>query len=98
MLGEAISHYFKGREFSCGETIDSIQWHDSLPAPSNEDIEAAVSAWPSEKLKQGRRTEILAELEAIDFKSIRPLRAGDQARVDELEAQAVALRAELAAL
>lgn len=38
---------------------------------------------------------ILAQLEAIDAKSIRPLREGDMARVIALEAQAAALRLQL---
>lgn len=44
------------------------------------------------------RADVLADLQAIDLKSIRALREGFQPRIDELEAQAVALRAELAAL
>lgn len=38
---------------------------------------------------------ILAALEAIDARSIRPLRAGDQEKLDELEAEAVLLRNQL---
>lgn len=38
---------------------------------------------------------ILAQLAAIDSKSIRPLREGDGARVAALEAEAAALRAQL---
>lgn len=44
------------------------------------------------------RDAILAELQAIDTRSIRALREGNQQRIDELEAQAQALRAEMAAL
>lgn len=56
------------------------------PSPTAAEIAAA------------RKAEILAALSALDAKSIRPLREGDTARVDTLEAQASLLRAELAAL
>lgn len=57
-------------------------------------------------LSSVRRAEILAELAAIDAASARPLRAilvgsatdEDRARLTELDEQAAALRAELAAL
>lgn len=42
--------------------------------------------------------EILTALAALDAKSIRALREGDTARLATIEAQAVTLRAELAAL
>lgn len=45
-----------------------------------------------------RKTAILAELASIDLKSIRALRDGYQPKIDELDAQAAALRAEMAAL
>ena len=44
------------------------------------------------------RTDVLADLATIDQKSIRALRENNATRIAELEAQAVALRAELAAL
>ena len=45
--------------------------------------------------KQEKREEILTQLKAIDEKSIRALRANEQDRLDELEAQAILLRKEL---
>ena len=45
-----------------------------------------------------RKVAILAELATIDLKSIRALREGYQPKIDELDAQAAALRAEMAAL
>lgn len=50
------------------------------------------------EIAAARKAEILAALSALDAKSIRPLREGDAARVDALEAEAMVLRAELAAL
>lgn len=47
---------------------------------------------------QLRKQAILAELSAIDAKSIRALREGNASRIAELETQAQALRTELAAL
>lgn len=49
----------------------------------------------AEKQKQKRIKEIKAELDALDLKSVRPLRAGETDRLETLEAQAVALRQEL---
>ena len=51
-----------------------------------------------EQLAVQRRQAILAEITALDAKTIRPLRAGELDRVAEIEAQVVALRTELAAL
>lgn len=45
--------------------------------------------------KEESNAVILAQLAAIDAKSIRPLRSGDAARVADLEAQAVTLRSQL---
>ena len=44
------------------------------------------------------RADVLADLQAIDARSVRALREGNAARIDELETQAQALRTELAAL
>lgn len=68
-------------------------------------------AWPTEEelqaqAREARRIEILAELRALDARSIRAMRAKasghgspeDNQRLDDYEADAVALRAELAAL
>jgi hypothetical protein len=38
---------------------------------------------------------IRAQLSVVDIKSIRALREGDQVRIDDLEAQAATLRAQL---
>lgn len=46
-------------------------------------------------LTEQRRADIYAQLDEIDRKSIRPAREGETARLAELTAQAVALRAEL---
>lgn len=58
----------------------------------------------TQDLKQLRRTDILVELQSIDARSSRAMRESmlgskeGAARLDELEAQAAALRVELAAL
>lgn len=52
-----------------------------------------------ETLSRDKRTaDIKAKLQAIDSKSIRPIREGDAVRVAALEAQAAALREELRSL
>jgi hypothetical protein len=48
------------------------------------------------KLK--RKNEIILELDNIDRKSIRPMRAGETSKLAELESKAQALRTELATL
>lgn len=50
------------------------------------------------QLNDLRASEIKAELDSLDAKSIRPLREGDTNRTAAIEAQAAALRSELAAL
>lgn len=45
-----------------------------------------------------RKSEIITQLAAIDAKSVRPLREGDDAYLATLAAQATALRAELKTL
>lgn len=60
----------------------------------------------AEQAKEAERTEILADLDALDRKSNRALRAiaagtatdADRARIVEIEAEVVALRARLAEL
>jgi hypothetical protein len=62
------------------------------------DLDAEAIAANKAAQAAARKTAILAELETIDLKSIRALRENYQPRIDELEAQAKALRTELAGL
>ncbi len=48
-----------------------------------------------DKKKENRKAEIKSLLYDIDMKSIRPARAGETAKLQELEAEAEILRAEL---
>lgn len=48
--------------------------------------------------KPRAREQIMADLELIDLKTIRPLREGDQERIAEFDAMALLLREELWAL
>ena len=57
-----------------------------------EEIDARRAAGPS---AEEHNAPILAALEAIDAKSVRPLREGNVQRVSALEAEAAALRAQL---
>ena len=74
-----------------------------IPFTSEEEAEwdameaAAIAKSEADKIVQ-RRQEILASLASIDLKSIRALREGYQPKIDELDAQAATLRAEMAAL
>ena len=49
----------------------------------------------NKKIYKNRIEEIKQALNDIDLKSIRPARAGEQERLDELENQAIVLRTEL---
>lgn len=51
-----------------------------------------------EREKQKRISEIMSELQNIDMKSIRPARAGETERLEELESQAEKLRLELSGI
>lgn len=53
---------------------------------------------PAPVFQVDRKSEIIAQLAAIDAKSVRPLREGDDAYLATLTAQATALRAELKTL
>ena len=48
----------------------------------------------SEAFKE-KNTDIISKINEIDFKSIRALREGNQARLDKLEAQVIELRLHL---
>jgi hypothetical protein len=50
------------------------------------------------KAKEERKQEILEELNALDLKSIRALRANEVERLQELENKAIELRSELNSL
>ena len=62
------------------------------------ELDADAVAAKQAQANAQRKTAILAELASIDLKSIRALREGYQPKIDELDAQAAALRAEMAAL
>ena len=62
------------------------------------DLDAEAVAANQAQANAARKQAILAELASIDLKSIRALREGYQPKIDELDAQAAALRAEMAAL
>lgn len=61
-------------------------------------IHDAPTVSQNEPLPISRRAEILAALQVLDLKSIRPLRENDVSRIAALDAQAAALRVELAGL
>lgn len=60
----------------------------------NPDFEAEQA----QKEREARITEIKTKLIELDNKTIRPLRAGEQNKLDELEAQAEILRQEMKSL
>jgi hypothetical protein len=62
------------------------------------DLDAETVAANQAQVNAARKQAVLSELASIDLKSIRALREGYQPKIDELEAQAQNLRAELAGL
>lgn len=72
------------------DAVSSLWYLADVPQPEPEPVPPTA--------EQLRRGEIITALATIDQKSIRALREGDAARIATLEAQAAALRAELAAL
>ena len=73
-------------------------WNLPEPKPTKEQLaQWAVELQPAYELAQAKLANIplYKELDNIDLKSIRALRAGDKAQLDKLEAQAIALRAKL---
>lgn len=87
--------------FPASITDDTLVSHGIYPLTSGHDFgvvaQVALDAQAAKAIEQ-RKQAILAELQTIDLKSIRALREGYQPKIDELEAQAQALRTELAGL
>ena len=88
------------------ETSSPASWMgktESAPPPFDRAAQGCFfrnGAWVIVDAAPLKRTnqDICAELEALDAKSIRALREGNTERIAAIEAQAVTLRAELAAL
>lgn len=57
-----------------------------------------IENYEEKQQKEQRKSEILAELDTIDLKSIRALRSEEHERLTELEQQAETLREELRGL
>jgi len=80
--------------------VDSLSFLPNL-VDDSEGLAQIGGGWdgqsfsPAPTDKNAFNAPILAQLEVIDAKSIRPLREGDIARVAALEAQAAALRLQL---
>lgn len=85
-----------------GGDIVIAEWNLPDPQPTQAQLDAAYL----QLAKADRGAEIMRELDALDLKSVRPLRAKlagtateeDEARLASIEAQAQALRTELAGL
>jgi hypothetical protein len=83
------------------DPYDGLVWENTdIPMPSKAD----VTQWMQDALLTAQYTFaqnkianqlIYSQLDAIDAKSIRPLRENDTQRLADLTAQAVALRAQL---
>ena len=67
----------------------------NVPMTPEEEAEFEASRVPKPPTKEEVNAPILAQLSAIDLKSIRALREGDDARVSSLESEAATLRAQL---
>jgi hypothetical protein len=90
--------YYKSTDNSL-HFIDVDGFAHLLPAGCVKITDAEAEALrPKIDQKDIRRAEIIAQLADIDKRRIRPLAEGDQVFLASLNAEAVALRAELAAL
>ena len=82
------------RRFDMQKMIDGVL----IDLTPNEIAEVAKQTALAALPKARTRTDVLADLAAIDTKSIRALREGNATRIAELETQAQSLRTELGAL
>lgn len=85
-------------DYGNGQEIQG--WNLEEEQPSKEEIDSwqddpEVIAAHQAKLNIIANNEIYAQLDVIDYKSVRPLRENDTARLQELNVQAAALRAQL---
>ncbi len=81
-----------------GKGIWIKEWNLETPQPNQQDLDQwAIDLAPEYRKQQDAlaNAPIFAQLDEIDLKSIRALRAKDDVRLANLEAQAVALRAKL---
>lgn len=75
-------------------------WGRAEPQPSEQDLldwaqeQEVITAYTKQR-NSDLNAPILKQLDELDNKSIRALRSNDTVRLQELEAQAVALRAQL---
>lgn len=92
-----LNFKYPGTTWGVGETYESLEWREenTISKPSYEDLVQAEIEYKSYRAKQEHNAPILAQLEVIDLKSIRALREGNQTRIDDLEAEAAELRAQL---
>lgn len=76
------------------DTYDGLIWENTeIPKPTKKQLDAVVG-YSDEYLKQ-INSEVYKKLDEIDFKSIRALRTNDTERLQQLEQEAVALRAQI---
>lgn len=97
------------KPYNDSERIDFIIEQNRHNGYEVKETEQALEAWGfteeeiAEQAKQEHKQELLAQLDAVDLKTIRPLRAiqagtgtqEDTDKVEELEAQAEQIRGEL---
>ena len=105
----SISSVQKGITGAYNQTISDPNYFNNLwgvtdsvvteiPDPTPDEIAAQVVATQAAQALAQKKAPILAQLADIDSKSIRALRTNDTVRMASLEAQAVVLRVQLAAI
>ncbi len=75
--------------------IDKSEYTDDEYVLDGDEYVLNDAKHQEKQIKQRRIEEIMQELDALDLKTIRPLRAGETSKLEELEVQACALRQEL---
>lgn len=97
------------KPFAEKERMDFIVENNHRQGYEIKETETALEAWgiteeeQAEEAKNVRRAELISQLDEIDLKTIRPMRAkeagvatdADLAKLQELEEQAAQIRAEL---
>lgn len=79
-----------------GEGVYIKEWNLSgIKEPTKEEIDIEIVGLRQQKENTINNETIYNELEKIDLKSIRALRTGDTNRLESLEQDAIALRAQL---
>lgn len=95
---EFNQHLIQIGDHGLGKGPEIVVWPDFLPPYTHENLmlwEIEINSQWKEHQFQTVNSIVLQQLEDLDLKSIRALRANDLNKLDELEKQAVKLRQQI---